>query len=51
MGAGCQAAPSGRRSGANWVAGLLVRGMIDQEDAYQMSAALAYDLAKSAYNL
>lgn len=40
-----------RRCSADWVAGLLVRGMIDEEDAFQMSSALAYDLAKRAYNL
>ena len=40
-----------RRASANWVAGLLVRGIVDEEDAYEMVRALAYDLAKEAYNL
>jgi glucuronate isomerase len=40
-----------RRAGANWVAGLLVRGIVDEEDAQEMVRALAYDLAKEAYNL
>jgi glucuronate isomerase len=40
-----------RRASANWVAGLLVRGMIDEEDAAEMIQDLAYDLARQAYNL
>jgi glucuronate isomerase len=40
-----------RRAGANWVAGLTVRGVVDEEDAYEMVRALAYDLVKEAYNL
>jgi glucuronate isomerase len=40
-----------RRASANWVAGLAVRGIIDEEDAYEMVHALAYDLAKAAYKL
>lgn len=40
-----------RRASANWVAGLTVRGIVDEEDAQQMVRALAYDLAKEAYNL
>jgi glucuronate isomerase len=40
-----------RRSAANWVAGLVMRGLIDMDDAGVMIRALAYDLAKSAYNL
>lgn len=40
-----------RRASANWVAGLLVRGMIDDEDATEMIRDLAYDLARQAYNL
>ncbi len=40
-----------RRASANWVAGLTVRGIVDEEDAYEMVRALAYDLAKEAYNL
>ena len=30
---------------------LLVRGIVDEDDAYEMVRALAYDLAKEAYNL
>ncbi len=40
-----------RRASADWVASLLVRGMIDDQDAQAMMRALAYDLAKQAYNL
>lgn len=40
-----------RRAAANWVAGLVVRGLIDTEDAGSMVHALAYDLAKTAYKL
>ncbi len=40
-----------RRASANWVAGLAVRGIVDEEDAYAIVRALAYDLAKEAYNL
>ena len=40
-----------RRAGANWVAGLTIRGIVDEEDAHEMVRALAYDLAKEAYNL
>lgn len=40
-----------RRASANWVAGLVVRGMIDRNDAEEMMRALAYDLAKKAYKL
>ena len=39
-----------RRASANWVAGLLLRRIVDEEDAAQMMRALAYDLAKKAYN-
>lgn len=38
-----------RRASADWVASLLVRGMIDDDDAQAMVLALAYDLAKQAY--
>lgn len=38
-----------RRASANWLAGLLVRKMIDREDAEEMIQALAVGLAKSAY--
>jgi glucuronate isomerase len=40
-----------RRTAANWVAGLVTRGVVDMEDAHQMIYALAYRLAKKAYNL
>lgn len=39
-----------RRASANWLAGLLVRGMIDREDAEILISALAVGLAKKAYN-
>ena len=40
-----------RRAAADWLAGMLVRDLIDNEDAYEMIHALAYDLAKATYNL
>ncbi|MCB9419959.1 MAG: glucuronate isomerase [Ardenticatenaceae bacterium] len=40
-----------RRASADWVAGLLVRGIVDETDAQEMMRALAYDLAKRAYKL
>jgi glucuronate isomerase len=40
-----------RRASVNWVAGLAIRQIIDEQDAYEMVRALAYDLAKDAYNL
>ena len=40
-----------RRASADWVAGLVVRGMIDDDDAEAMMRALAYDLARQAYRL
>lgn len=40
-----------RRASADWLAGLLVGGIIDEEDARAMIAALAYDLAKTTYRL
>jgi len=40
-----------RRASADWVAGLVVRGMVDDEDAQAMMRALVYDLAKRAYRL
>lgn len=40
-----------RRAASDWVAGLLVRHIIDEDDAQAMVTALAYDLAKSAYRL
>ncbi len=38
-----------RRASANWVAGLIVRGLIDIQDGVEMIYALAYGLAKKAY--
>ncbi|MBN2002955.1 MAG: glucuronate isomerase [Anaerolineae bacterium] len=38
-----------RRAAADWVAGLLVRHLIDRADAEEMVYALAYGLAKKAY--
>ncbi len=40
-----------RRAAADWVAGLLLRGIVDEADAQEMIRLLAYDLAKQAYNL
>ena len=40
-----------RRVACDWLAGLLVQGIIDDEEALAMAHALAYGLAKEAYNL
>ena len=40
-----------RRASANWLAGLVVRSMIDMDDAREMIVDLAYGLAKRSYNL
>jgi len=40
-----------RRTSADWVAGLQLSGLIDEEDAHTIVKALAYDLAKQAYRL
>ncbi len=40
-----------RRVCADWLAGQLLRGFIDEEDAFAMARALAYDLAKQTYRL
>jgi glucuronate isomerase len=40
-----------RRVSANWIAGLVVRGMADREDAQEMILDLAYRLVKKAYRL
>jgi glucuronate isomerase len=40
-----------RRVDANWLAGLVVRGIIDMADAEEMIYATAYGLAKKAYKL
>lgn len=40
-----------RRAATNWLASLVVRSIIDMEDADQMAHDLAYGLAKRAYHL
>jgi glucuronate isomerase len=40
-----------RRMSVNWVAGLLVRGIVTENDAAEMVADLAYRLAKQTYKL
>jgi glucuronate isomerase len=40
-----------RRMDANYLAGLVARHVIDENDARPMARALAYDLAKQAYHL
>jgi glucuronate isomerase len=40
-----------RRASAGWLAGLVVRHMVDEEDAHEMAYELAYGLAKRAYRL
>jgi glucuronate isomerase len=40
-----------RRASANWVAGLVVRQIVDMEDAQEMMNELAVGLAKRAYKL
>jgi glucuronate isomerase len=40
-----------RRASADWVAGLVVRGIVDEADGAEMVRALAYDLAKQTYCL
>lgn len=40
-----------RRASANWLAGLLVRHLIDRQDAEEMAYDLAIGLAKRAYRL
>lgn len=40
-----------RRAAADWLAGLVVRHMVDEDDALGMARALAYDLARRAYRL
>ncbi|MFW5691677.1 MAG: glucuronate isomerase [Chloroflexota bacterium] len=40
-----------RRASADWLAGLLARGLIDQDDAETMLYEMAYGLAKRAYRL
>jgi glucuronate isomerase len=38
-----------RRASANWLAGLVVRGVVDVEDAREMALDTAYRLARRAY--
>jgi glucuronate isomerase len=38
-----------RRLACNWLAGLVVRGVLDMEDAREMALDAAYRLAKRAY--
>ncbi len=40
-----------RRVDANWLAGMVVRGVVDMEDAREMIVDCAYRLAKRAYKL
>lgn len=40
-----------RRVVSNWLAGRVVRGLIDEDEAPQLARALAYDLARSGYRL
>lgn len=40
-----------RRVDANWIAGLVARGMVDLDDAEEMIQDTAYRLAKKAYKL
>jgi glucuronate isomerase len=40
-----------RRVEANWIAGLVVRGIVDLDEAEEMIYASAYELAKKAYKL
>jgi len=40
-----------RRIDANWIAGLVVRGIVDMEDAQEMIQDTVYRLAKKAYKL
>ncbi|GAB4581087.1 MAG: glucuronate isomerase [Anaerolineales bacterium] len=40
-----------RRAACDWVAGLVVRHIVDEAEGFEMVKALAYDLAKAAYKL
>ena len=40
-----------RRASANWLAGLTIRGIIDEQDAGEMIHDMSYRLAKKAYRL
>ena len=37
--------------GADWIAGLVVRGLVDLDDAHEMILDMAYRFAKSAYKM
>jgi glucuronate isomerase len=38
-----------RRASANWIASLVMRGVVDMDDAHEMILDTAYRLAKRAY--
>jgi glucuronate isomerase len=40
-----------RRAACDWLAGLVLQHIVDDDDAVEMARACAYDLAKSAYKL
>jgi glucuronate isomerase len=40
-----------RRAACDWIAGLVVRGVVDTEDAHEMALDMAYRLARRAYKL
>ncbi len=40
-----------RRASADWLAGLVARDLIDEDDAHEMAADMAYRLAKRTYKL
>jgi glucuronate isomerase len=40
-----------RRASANWIAGLIVRGIVAQSEGPGMAHEMAYGLAKRAYKL
>ncbi len=40
-----------RRTSCNWLAGRVMRGLIDEDEAPGLARALAYDLARDAYRL
>ncbi len=40
-----------RRASSNWLAGLVLRGIVSRSDAHTMAHEMAYDLAKRAYRL
>ncbi|MEX2160969.1 MAG: glucuronate isomerase [Anaerolineales bacterium] len=40
-----------RRGVCNWLAGLVLRGVVDETEAAEMAVALAYQLAKDTYRL